>query len=153
MTSLPQLITLAVAAALLTACSARGIATVDTNPINATKTGVQTSTDASGNTLPDFNFTPARGAGFSISLPGHGTQGYSWHLVPGYDANVVKALNPNEARLGAAPTGGMLGPSASEIFDFQAGAPGSARLVFSLYRNGEDPSRGAEQRSFSVNVQ
>ncbi|MDB5100219.1 MAG: Chagasin family peptidase inhibitor [Cyanobacteria bacterium RYN_339] len=152
MPTLPQLMSLAVAAVLLTACNGR-TAVTPAGSNAATQPGAQNSTDASGNTLPDFAFTPVRGGAFSISLPGHGTQGYSWHVVTGFDASVVTALNPNEGRLGAAPTGGMLGPSASEIFDFKAGNAGTTRLIFSLYRNGEDPTRGTEQRAFTVTVQ
>src|SRR4051812_21784284 len=97
MPTLPQLMFVAVAAAMLTACSSRTpVSPVGTTPTTTSgQPGAQNSTDASGLTLADFTFTPVRGGAFSITLPGHGTQGYSWHVVSGYDASVVTALNPN----------------------------------------------------------
>jgi predicted secreted protein len=159
MSTLSQLLVVTAAAALLTACSGRGPipTSVDSGPANELRPGAQNSTDAQGNTLPDFTFTPQRGGGFSITLPGHGTQGYSWHLVKGFDAAVVSPLNPGQdgtaSRIGSVPPNAGLGVSAPEIFDFKAGNPGSTRLQFSLYRSFEDPTRSTETRSFTVNVQ
>ena len=78
--------------------------------------------------------------------------------MPGYDSKLVSPLNPGQdntaSRIGSVPSGGMLGPSAPEIFDFKAGtSAGTTRLAFAMYRNGEDPTRAAEQRSFTVSVQ
>lgn len=151
-----KLLLLTVAAALTAACSGRA-PYVPVTGATTGQTGAQVSTDANGLTLPDFTFTPARGGGFSITLPGHGTQGYAWHLVTSFDANVVAPLNLGQdataSRIGSVPAGAALGVSAPEIFDFKAGNPGSTRLSFGLTRSFEDPTRASETRTFTVNVQ
>jgi hypothetical protein len=151
-----QLATLVVAGALLVACSGRSPAPV---PANGQPAGssTQQSTGADGLTLPDFAFTPARGAAFTIALKGYGTSGYQWHLVDGFDRGVVAQQQPGEggtaSRMGNAPSGGLVGASAPEIFDFKAMGPGRTALRFSLYRSWEGPAAATETRSFSVTVE
>ena len=104
-----KLLLLTVAAALTAACSGRAPVNVPVSGAASGQAGAQASTDANGLTLPDFTFTPARGGGFSITLPGHGTQGYAWHLVTSFDANVVAPLNLGQdataSRIGSVPAG------------------------------------------------
>ena len=105
---------------------------------------------ADGTTLPGATITSARGGTFSITLPGHGTQGYGWVLSSAYDRNV--ATTSGTSRLGPAPSSGLMGPSASEIFDFTAGSAGRTTVSFALARFGQQPDPAGETRAFTIVV-
>lgn len=146
-----QIVPTLAASLLLLACSRTPINPAGTPAAPGTQPVVsQTSTDADGNTLQGFTFSLASGQPFSITLPGHATQGYKWHLVPGFDTGVVTA--PADSRYGELPPNAGIGQSAPEIFDFKAAGPGSTPLTFSLYRSWEGPDKAAETRTFNAQV-
>ena len=157
MPTLAHFALLAAASTMLLACSARSsVATSDPAATNVTPAAAQTgstpvtSTDAQGITLQGFNFSLAVSQPFSVTLPGHGTEGYGWHLDPTTDTRI--AMPAAASRLGPLPANSALGASAPEIFDFKTGAVGTTTLHFSLYRSWEGADKAAEKRQFGVTV-
>lgn len=106
---------------------------------------------ADGATIPNFAFHPSVGQAFSVALPGHGTEGYEWHLDTGFNAAML--TTSGTSRLGSLPTGAPLGQSAPEIFDFTANGSGQTTLHFSLYRPWEGADKASDGRAFTVTVQ
>jgi hypothetical protein len=153
-----HLLNYCLASALLFGCSGRPAVSAPVNPTGSNaNSSAQSSVGADGTTLPNFAFTPTAGQTFSVSLASKMDGGYQWHLLGSFDANLLTPLSLGKAntasRTGAAPTGGLMGAFAPEIFDFKAMAPGKTTLSFALYRSFEGPDKAGAPTTFTVTVQ
>ena len=91
-----------------------------------------------------------RDQAFTVVLEGHGSAGYEWSLVEGYDTRIVRPKG--EKRYGDLGANPLPGTSAPEIFEFQALASGQATLVFVNKRPWEAPGPTDEKRQITVTV-